>query len=196
MVIIVEGPRGSGKSHLVDNFFELNKDPRFVYYKWNFASWSNDFNLNVNGSNIHYFSIGNILTILELANTIFKDKILVLDRSIFSSYVWAMYRRRLGDVELLDQLELILNSDLYRECNLIFTDRIDNTATYNRGIKDIFDKYEDYHQEKKYYLEIMSIFNSHINNHSRENTVTLFNNRFDRLSQVEFNKLLYSYVDK
>lgn len=196
MILIIEGPRGSGKSHLVDNFFKYNTRDCFVYYKWGFAELAKNLKLEPNSKEIHYFSLGNILTILEMASNTFKDKVLVLDRSIFSTYTWAMLRKRMLQYQLVNELGDILNSSLYANCHVIRINRVDKSQVMVREKKDMFDKYENYSNESKCYDEIISIFNSEINNSNKKNSYTVFNNKFDRLSQVEFNKLLYSYVDK
>jgi thymidylate kinase len=196
MIVLVEGPRGAGKSHLVDNFFAQNEDDRFVYYKWNFASWVEFLNLKEKGEVTHYFSLANILTVLEMSSTIFKDKILILDRSIFSAYVWANYRGRIPKHDLIEEFHRIISGPLYNNCKLIYVNRDNLVQKYNRGNKDIFDQYEDYHREKQEFDEWLTIFNEQINDMFRGNAAFMFNNRFDTKSQADFNKLLNSFVDK
>ncbi len=196
MIVLVEGPRGAGKSHLIDNFFAQNKDNRFIYYKWGFAGWVEALGIKENREATHYFSLANILTILEMGNTLFKDKVLVLDRSIFSAYVWAAYRNRLPRFELIMELKKILSSTIYHSCNTVFINRDERVSEFNRGKKDIFDKYENYRLEKQEFDELFRIFNKEINKWDRGNNSILFNNKFDIKSQIEFNKLLNSFVDK
>ena len=196
MIVLVEGPRGAGKSHLIDNFFAQNTDDRFVYYKWNFASWVESLDLNEDGKVVHYFSLANILTILEMGNTTFKDKILVLDRSIFSAYIWAMYRKRLLKLDLIKEFHKILSSPIYSRCNLIYVNRDESVKEYDRGKKDIFDKYENYRLEKQQFDELFRIFNSEISQWEIGNNSIVINNKFDTKTQADFNKLLNSFVDK
>lgn len=196
MIVLVEGPRGTGKSHLIDNFFAQNTDDRFVYYKWNLASCVEFLDLNDKGEVTHYFSLGSILTILEMGNTIFKDKVLVLDRSIFSAYIWAIYRKRLPNEELMVEFMKILSSPIYQECKVIYTLRDETVKEFDRGKKDIFDKYQNYRLEKQEFDEVFTIFNKEINKWERGNNTILFNNKFDTKSQADFNKLLNSFVDK
>jgi hypothetical protein len=96
MIIFCEGPRHSGKTHLIDEFFKQNSNPNVIYYKFKFAKYIDDFGMRdqESGAGVHYFSIGNILTILELNKTLLKDKIVVFDRCIYSAYVWSIYRNR------------------------------------------------------------------------------------------------------
>lgn len=196
MIVLIEGPRGAGKSHLIDNFFAQNKDDRFVYYKWNFAGWVDILELEGKESETHYLSLANILTVLEMGNTVFKDKVLVLDRSIFSAYVWALYRKRLPKDELLKEFLKILSSPIYQQCKLIYMNRDERVTEFNRGQKDIFDKYENYRLERQMFDEWFTIFNEKINDWTFGNSTFVFNNRFDTKSQLDFNKLLNSFVDK
>lgn len=196
MIIIVEGPRGSGKSHLVDNFFAQNEDDRFIYYKWNFSEWVKLLEIKETGSETHYLSLANILTVLEIGNTLFKDKILVLDRSIFSAYVWANYRNRVPIDKLNNELLQIMSNHVYKNCVLIYVNRDHDSATFNRGYKDIFDKYENYNLEKQIFDEYFMICNEYINNPSLNNSKYLINNQFNNISQLNFNNLLNSFVDK
>jgi thymidylate kinase len=196
MIVLIEGPRGSGKSHLVDNFFTQNKDDRFIYYKWEFSKWVSDLGINENCESTHYLSIGNILTILELSQTLFEDKILVLDRSIFSAYVWAMYLKRLDQTRSDAELNTILLSSIYQNCKLVYVTRDESVKEFNRDKKDIFDAYENYGIEKRIFDETFTIFNKTINESDIGNSMIMFNNRFDSLCQFEFNKLLNSFTDK
>jgi thymidylate kinase len=196
MIILCEGPRGAGKSHLIDNFFAQNKNDKFVYYKWDYASWVESLNLINDGKVLHYFSLANILTILGMSTTAFKDKILVLDRSIFSAYVWAIYRKRLSKLDLTMELNKILDSPLYFNCNLIYVNRDSSIVDIDRQPKDIFDKYENYQLEKQQFDELFTLFNDMINDWVYGNSSVIFNNEFNMSSQLEFNKLLNSYVDK
>ena len=38
MIVLIEGPRGAGKSHLVDDFFSENTNPNILYYKFAFSA--------------------------------------------------------------------------------------------------------------------------------------------------------------
>ena len=39
MIILIEGHRHSGKTFLMEKFFEENKDPKIHYYKFQFAKY-------------------------------------------------------------------------------------------------------------------------------------------------------------
>ena len=97
MILVIEGHRHSGKTFLIEKFFEQNTNPKVHYYKFQFAKYIDQLEMRDQdaGPGVHYFSIANVLTILELNQTILKDQILVFDRCIFSAYVWSIYRERM-----------------------------------------------------------------------------------------------------
>ena len=194
MLILIEGPRGAGKSHLVDNYFAQNKNENIIYFKWGFTGWVKTLGLEEDNKTMHYFSLGNILTVLEIGATLFKDKHLILDRSLFSTYVWALYRKRLLKLELINELNHILESPLYKKCHVLYINKDDNAKIKRRGEKDMFDKFENYSMERSCYDEVFRIFHKSLI--SDTNNLTHFTNHFDKLSQIEFNNLINSLVDK
>ena len=133
MIISIEGPRNTGKSHLLNSFLEKNENPNVIYYKFLFAKYIDQFNMRdqESGPGMHYFSLGNILSIFELNQTLFKDKIILFDRCIHSAYVWAIYRERLGREKLLAEYSKILNSELYTNC-----------STFYRGAVCVFHQFD------------------------------------------------------
>ena len=46
MIIFCEGPRHSGKTHLIDAFLAQNKNPDIIYYKFKFAKYIEDFDIS------------------------------------------------------------------------------------------------------------------------------------------------------
>jgi thymidylate kinase len=200
MIIFIEGPRNSGKTTLIEEFFKQNKDPDIIYYKFYFAKYLDQFNINENGSKlgIHYFSISNILTILELNRTLLKDKILVFDRSIFSAYVWSIMMERLDEHILLSEFEKILDSELYSNCTLIFLEKSKNIKNSIRN-KDCFDTFENYDAELSVFNNVITMFDKYIYNSEKNNNFNSFINNFDKKSINDFIELLSnltSYVDK
>jgi hypothetical protein len=99
MILVIEGARHSGKTFLIEKFFEQNKNPKVHYYKFQFAKYIDDLGMRdqETGPGVHYFSIANVLTILELNQSLLKDKIVIFDRSIFSAYTWSILRKRMEE---------------------------------------------------------------------------------------------------
>lgn len=197
MIIFIEGCRNIGKTTLLEEFFKQNTDERVVYYKFYFAKYIEAFDIvkHDNGPGVHYFSIANVLTILELNQTLLKDKILIFDRSIFSAYTWSILRERMPKETLLQEFKKILESELYQDCTLLFLDRAKEITTKERG-KDYFDRFENYQKEKEIFSSIISDFTENIEDSTKNNHFVTFKNNFDRESIDDFVKLLSSLINK
>jgi thymidylate kinase len=194
MVILIEGPRGAGKSHLVNQFFAQNKDSRFIYYKFEFSNWIERIRLLKMDpcSEVHYFSMSNIITIFDVASSILKDKIIIMDRSLLSAYVWSIYRNRLDSDLLKQELSLVMDHWTYKSSKTIYINRNESISEIHRGSKDVFDEFEDYKKERLVYEEVIS----DLNLDQESNSFIRFNNNFNLESQLEFNHLLSSLANK
>jgi thymidylate kinase len=191
MITLIEGPRLSGKSFLLDKFFEQNTDPNTIYYKFLFAKYLQDFDIKKydDGPGVHYFSIANVITILELNKTLLKDKNIIFDRCIFSAYVWSIYRNRLPKTELMQEFNKILSSDLFEDCQIIYLTRPEHIKDSNRN-KDYFDQFQNYENEKSLFDDIFSDTSNYINSNSKRTKFIKFTNNFDDLSIQHFCNLL------
>jgi thymidylate kinase len=191
MITLIEGPRLSGKSFLLDKFFEQNTDPNTIYYKFLFAKYLQDFDIKKydDGPGVHYFSIANVITILELNKTLLKDKNIIFDRCIFSAYVWSIYRNRLPKTELMQEFNKILSSDLFEDCQIIYLTRPEYIKDSNRN-KDYFDQFQNYEKEKSLFDDIFSDTSNYINSNSKRTKFIKFTNNFDDLSIQHFCNLL------
>jgi thymidylate kinase len=195
MIVFCEGPRHSGKTHLIDSFFANNKNPDVIYYKFKFAKYIDEFGMKGQeiGAGVHYFSIGNILTILELNETLLKDKIVIFDRCIYSAYVWSIYRNRLDRETLLLEFEKILNSSLYSNCTLLYIDREKSIEVEKRN-KDYFGNFEDREKEAELFGQLFDKFYSQATDSNKNNSFVRFTNNFDLESTSRFTDLLASLV--
>lgn len=196
MIILIEGPRGAGKSHLVDEFFRQNNNKRFMYYKFEFSNWIKRLKIeNLEPKQeIHYFSISNILTIFDLVGGPFKDRTVVMDRSILSAYVWSIYRDRVDNFKLLRELDIIMRHDVFKESRTVFVTKSGEVNVDKRSDKDIFDKFEDYEQELNIYKNVIDM--AGIESEDQGGNLIYFKNKFNEESQLEFNNLLNNLVDK
>ena len=195
MIIFCEGPRHSGKTHLIDSFFAQNKDPNVIYYKFKFAKYIDDFGMRdqETGPGVHYFSIGNILTILELNLSLLKDKIVIFDRCIYSAYVWSIYRNRLDREKLLREFESILESHLYSNCALLYIDRAESIVTQKRE-KDYFGNFENANAERSLFSELITKFEPYAKDSAKNNLLFNFTNSFNQQSVTDFNQLLVDLI--
>ncbi len=198
MIIMIEGPRGVGKSTLVDNYFKQNTRDDVIYYKFAFSDYIKNlgFEDQEKGPGVHYFSISNIITILEISNTILKDKHVIFDRSIFSAYVWSIFRDRMPKNRLMVEFYNILRSPIYRDCKLVSVENAKGKIPSLRDKSDIFNKYESFEEESKIYSEVFSAYNEEINNQFKGNAGYKFINNKDDNSIQQFNNLINDIVDK
>lgn len=194
MIIFIEGPRHTGKTHLIDSFFKKNKNPNIIYYKFAFAKYIEDLEMKdqETGPGVHYFSIANVMTILELNKTILKDKILVFDRSIFSAYVWSIYRKRMDENRLLNEFEKILISELYQNCALVYLTRKKEVFLDKRDKNDYFGNFENYEAESEIFKQVLSRTKKYYINLARGNQYSEFINEFDESSVDRFYELINS----
>jgi len=187
MIILIEGHRHSGKTFLMERFFEENKDPKIHYYKFQFAKYIESLGLRdqEDGPGVHYFSIANVLTILELNQSILKDQVIVFDRCIFSAYVWSIYRERMDRDRLIGEFRKILNSELWQNCKILYVSRPAEINTEVRE-KDYFENFENLESEKNLFDEIFSEFIEVITDDKLDNDLIRFKNNFDQLSEERF----------
>jgi len=198
MIILVEGPRGAGKSHLVDNFFHLNDNPEILYYKFKFTDWIKILSIEdqETGPGVHYFSISNIITILGISSTFLKDKHVVFDRSIFSAYVWSIFRKRMNRERLMSEFNSFLKTEEYSNCKIIYVNREESVNEIKRIKQDGFDVYENYAMEKTIYDDVFFSFRDEISDPTRNNEFFEFTNHFDNNSLESFRVLLYDILNK
>jgi thymidylate kinase len=198
MIIFIEGCRNTGKTTLLNEFFKQNTNPNVVYYKFYFAKYIEEFGIvkHDSGPGVHYFSIANVLTILELNQTLLKDKVLIFDRSIFSAYTWSILRKRMDEQTLLSEFRKILDSNLYKDCTLLFLDKDENVNTLEKRTKDYFDQFENYNKEKIIFETLFELFNDKIQNTSKNTNFTKFINNFDEDSINDFINKLSNLINK
>ena len=196
MILIIEGHRHSGKTFLIEKFFEQNTNPNVHYYKFQFAKYIDDLGMRdqESGQGVHYFSIANVLTILELNQTLLKDHILVFDRCIFSAYVWSIYRERMNQFRLLTEFQKILISELYQNSKILYVDRSSNIEIEKRE-KDYFGNFENADREKELFERIFSEFKNEITDSSRNNEFKRMTNYFDGTSSTLFNEMLTDLIN-
>jgi thymidylate kinase len=192
MIVFIEGPRHVGKTHLMESFFERNENPSIMYYKFAFAKYIDELGMRdqETGPGVHYFSIANVMTILELNKTILKDKVLVFDRSIFSAYVWSIYRERMDKERLLNEFEKLLGSDLYQDCVLLYLTRSGEVNLEKREKSDYFGNFENYSAEESIFKEVLTRMNQYYSDSTRDNQYFEFINDFDEASTNRFCELI------
>jgi thymidylate kinase len=196
MIILVEGHRHSGKTFLMERFFEENKDPKIHYYKFQFAKYVDALGLRdqETGAGVHYFSVANVMTIFELNDTLLEDKILVFDRCVFSAYVWSIYRNRMPKERLMQEFQKILQSEIYQNCKVVYIEK-DESIKLEKREKDYFGNFENADAEKRVFEEVFGEFKSEMTDSTRKNDFKRMINRFDDESIAEFNDTLNKLIN-
>lgn len=192
MILFVEGPRACGKTYLIENFLEVHSRPTIEYYKFYFADHIKLLSLQKFDAtpSLHYFSLGNIMTILEMnQREQYKDKVWLFDRAILSAYAWAILRGRLSEDESMKELGTLLNSWLYKNCKTILIDVKDQTKDGGVRQKDMFDGAHSTKSETYHLLNLAEANVALLMDKYRGNALELMTNEFDDASQEKFNKL-------
>jgi len=188
MILFVEGPRHSGKTHLIKQFISQCSDPRVEYYKFYFANhlkalqleWQED------QPGLHYFSLGNILTILEMnQREAYHDRIWIFDRAIISAYAWAILRGRLTHDRAHSEAHKLLSSALYRNCKTIFV-AADGQTDDNTRKKDHWDATVKTEDESYLMLDLIQNNLYDISDLNRGNGFYSIKNTFDQVAVTFF----------
>lgn len=188
MILFVEGPRHSGKTYLIDQFIAQCADPRVEYYKFYFANHLKSLQLEwqEDQPSLHYFSLGNIMTILEMnQQPAYADKIWVFDRAIISAYAWAILRNRLSSINAYSEANRLISSDLYTNCKTIFVESSGQTADTTRK-KDHWDGAVKTDDESQLMLDLIEHNLFAITNTEKGNALYSIKNDFNQVAVNHF----------
>jgi len=190
MILFIEGSRAVGKTYLINKFFEQVKLTNIEYYKFYFANHIKLLNLQNldNSSALHYFSLGNIMTILEMnLRKEYKDKIWIFDRAIISAYAWAILRNRLSFETAKSEYLKLLSSNLYSNCKtLVIKTKIDRSTIESTRNKDVFDGLHTTLNEYTKLSEFVEIGFQFLNDKNKNNKIVSITNNFDEESTIKF----------
>lgn len=188
MILFIEGPRHSGKTYLIEKFLEQNTDSRVEYYKFYFANHLETLDLKwqEDQPGLHYFSLGNIMTILEMnQRPQYTDKIWVFDRAIVSAYTWAILRKRLSHERAMTEYMALLTSDLYKNCKTVFIMTDGQTGDSDRQ-KDHWDGAVKTSEEADLMVNLIQMGIYDLASTSRENSIYFTKNDFDQAAVTNF----------
>lgn len=189
MILFVEGARHSGKTFLINQFIEQQNDPRIEYYKFYFANHVKSLDLVSLDATpaLHYFSLGNIMTIMEMnLRPEYQDKIWIFDRAIISAYTWAILRKRLGrDQAELEFLKLV-SSDLYRNSKTLVVSVGGQTGDSTR-VKDTWDAMHSTIEEQQLMAKLIESGLKDLSNREKNNGLSFVFNDFNQSSVDSFN---------
>lgn len=197
MILFIEGCRHSGKTYLISEFIHWAADPRIEYYKFYFANHVQKldlFHLD-RTSNLHYYSLGNIMTIMEMnVDPRNKDKVWVFDRAIVSAYVWAVLRGRLTEPDALSEYKRLLDYGLYTNCQTLRVQVDGQTGDSNRT-KDLWDGAHTTSDESKLMTEFIDAGMPWLRNEAKENRILEVKNDFNRASIFQFREACSTLIN-
>jgi nicotinamide riboside kinase len=197
MILFIEGPRHSGKTFLINRFLESCNNPNVEYYKFYFANHIKTLDLVGLDADpcLHYFSLGNIMTIMEMnQRPEYKDKIWIFDRAIVSAYTWAVLRKRLSPEKAEREFSTLLNTDLFSNCKTLVVTVAGQTADSNRA-KDAWDGAHSTQEEQSLMANFLDLCPSQLNNEDKNNQTRVMINGFNEKSVESFIAGCYALLE-
>lgn len=196
MILFIEGPRHSGKTFLIEKFLESCNDPRVEYYKFYFANHIKTLDLVGLDSDpsLHYFSLGNIMTIMEMnQRPEYKDKIWIFDRAIVSAYTWAVLRKRLTLEKAEAEFLTLLQTDLFSNSKTIVVTVSGQTADSGRT-KDTWDGAHSTKEEQSLMAHFLELGKKQFLDSNKNNQISIMLNGFNEKSIESFVSECYALL--
>ena len=196
MIIFIEGTRHSGKTYLLNQLIERHgADLNLFYYKFylanEYSSIVKDWDKSDKG--IHYFSMGNIMTILDLHKH-FPEKIFVFDRAHITAATWATLRNRITFDEAQSELAGLINRPGYQDCKTIMIDAPTQFKQDQARQKDLWDGLVSANDEYDIMQKLISEAPLRFNESQIGNSFDKFINNFNPKSVDEFCDLIQKLV--
>lgn len=196
MIIFIEGTRHSGKTYLLNQLIERHgADLNLFYYKFYLA---NEYSAIVkdwdkSDKGIHYFSMGNIMTILDLHKQ-FPEKIFIFDRAHITAATWATLWNRITFDEAQSELAGLINRPGYQDCKTIMIDAPDQFKQDQSRQKDLWDGLISPSEEKRIMHNLIQSAPWTFKEGRLGNSFNTFTNNFDSESVDEFCDLIQKLV--
>jgi len=169
-LIIVEGPRKSGKSYLI------SKQSDFPVFKFDFNSNFSLWEFGKQSEEIHWFGLGKEVMLHELNSSGFLEEMIV-DRGILTNSVWGVFQGRITKAQAEKDLINFNKRGLFKNTRIIL---IKGQWKENR-VKDIWDQDDARSgEERSLFYEFSLLLKS------LGVDVRIFNNNFDLESVVRF----------
>lgn len=184
-LVIIEGPRSSGKTHL------LNKCG-VDYFKLEFVPWYEKLEMPRDGENTHYFCLGKEVMLHQLYRDGYLESPMISDRGLFTTLVWGILENRISIEEAYKELDVFNSLGFFKNTAWMFINSISPNA---RDDKDLFDTYEISNKkeldlfnhffeyaEKKYEINVNRFTNMY-NEDSENNFIKDLNNVWNTISK-------------
>lgn len=141
---VIEGPRNSGKTYLVDNTKILDKS--LPTYKFPFVRFIEAMNMP-EGDSTHAFGLSKEVMLHDLIKSGNIDRHIVMDRGVVSHWVWSLISCRQDRIQIINEILLFKQSGYFEFVNFVF---VTGESPIDRGSKDRYDDM-DYQTELEAY---------------------------------------------
>lgn len=196
MIIFIEGTRHSGKTYLLNQLIEKHgQELNLFYYKFyladEYSSIVKDWPKSDKG--IHYFSMGNIMTILDLHKK-FPETVFVFDRAHITAATWAALWERLSFDEAKAELYGLISRPGYENCKTVFIDALDQFKQDQARKKDLWDGLVSSKDEQRIMKKLIEDTPFRFKDDRLGNSFDYFTNNFDQESVDQFCSLIQKLV--
>ncbi len=196
MIIFIEGTRHSGKTYLLNQLIKKHgAELNLFYYKFYLADEYSAIvkDWDKSDSGIHYFSMGNIMTILDLHEH-FPEKIFVFDRAHITAATWATIWNRIEFNQAQSELYGLIKRPGYQNCKTIMIDAPDEFKQDQARKKDLWDGLVSANEEKLLMLNLIQDAPFRFKDGRDGNSFDQFTNNFTAESVDEFCDLIQRLV--
>jgi len=196
MIIFIEGTRHSGKTYLLTKLIERHgNELGLFYYKFyladEYSSIVKDWKKSDKG--IHYFSMGNIMTILDLHKH-FPDKVFIFDRAHITAAAWALMWDRISPQQAQQELAGLISRPGYTSCKTVFIQANDLHKQDKSREKDLWDGLVSSNQELSTMTRLIDSAPWKIKDSDLNNSFDTFMNDFNDESVDDFCLLIQRLV--
>lgn len=181
-LILLEGPRNSGKTHLSG----IISHPKF---KFDFTGVYGGLCLHATDPKTHALGLGKEIMLHQLYRDGFLGKNLIVDRGILTNQVWGIYQNRVSYEDIFPEIDFMCGSGLMENVEIVLI-KSDSPSSFRQN-KDHWDHLENMGERK---LEL-SIFNT-ISDYFKSKGIKIheFVNQMDGSSETEFKKIISNII--
>ena len=198
MLYIVEGIRGSGKTYLINSFFEkIYNSYEYEYlsftHKYKFNYMNNFLDLFQDQEYYNFclgsFSLGKDLQLLSLNKEGFLPSVFVVDRGILSTLSYGYQYKRFSEKKINDIVGMLNANELLQGVKIIYIspniDKIkENIKHRNKNDNELYESFT-IEEQLNGYQKFISIFQDNIkiitNNYDSESECSFFNEIYNGL---------------
>jgi hypothetical protein len=165
-LIIVEGPRKSGKTHLLKS---QHVCPVFKFdFNKNFKYWG----LDKKTRETHFWGLGKEIMLHELNKSgHFNDQWILVDRGILTNSVWGVFQKRISLQQAMGDLTKFYDLEFFKDVKFLI---VDGEYTEERE-KDMWDSEDAKREEEKQLFTSLSEHLLHLSV-----PVYTFHNKFEK----------------